>query len=606
MPGPPSTRPSNKTKHTALVAKKITQSRHPTEEVQAEKREKGQEKARKSAKQTAGKLKAARPTCMREPVGEETGANKVIRNANGKQVRIVYEEVVDDNEAEETEGQTQTKLDSNDPQDIVKSDLSGSKYQKSASETEDEDKVKLEDDKPDTMIVQKKGKKPKPGVLLRNKVCFIRDKDTVINDESDSITTSNLKRKATSDSHRSLVPKKAKEVIPTGVYSNWDKGNSLLPKSSHHNSQAGPRSVASSFSSQTTTSHGATSSNDSDAEMVSAPEDSSAFEEGGIESGDDSIEREVSIKQPIASKSAKGFCFRSIAKVEPIEDGPIFRKVGKRPTLDQIPCEAVQQFEYIKVITFDTAGSQDVWVSLPDVKLAKIWNLLLADKYPVSTDRRSGDPFAQFGDVKKLMNRSISNWINGFARRAIKVLDADEQRDLTTKEQHARFVSEMLGEPDQLYKRRPFLWKTTDKRRACSSANVNDIHTISTKPRGALMYAVQAVHRALLFSVTGEFKPPKGGKEFHFSQVNWGNIPTETVEADGKKKRKLTKRASIFKVTIQNLSDRHWEAILEGATEYLGKKAVILTRTHDDNIIVSNDGDDHVKGGLLFNPMFAG
>ncbi|KAF8151396.1 hypothetical protein B0H34DRAFT_727514, partial [Crassisporium funariophilum] len=52
MPGPPSTRPSNKTKHTALVAKKKTQSRRPTEEEQ--------EKARKLAKQTAGKLEAAR------------------------------------------------------------------------------------------------------------------------------------------------------------------------------------------------------------------------------------------------------------------------------------------------------------------------------------------------------------------------------------------------------------------------------------------------------------------------------------------------------------------------------------------------------------------
>lgn len=87
--------------------------------------------------------------------------------------------------------------------------------------------------------------------------------------------------------------------------------------------------------------------------------------------------------------------------------------------------------------------------------------------------------------------------------------------------------------------------------------------------------------------------------------MNWGNIPTETVEADGKKKRKLTKHANIFKASIQNLSDKHWEAILKGAREYLGKKAVVLARPHDDDIIVSDDGDDHVKGGLLFDPMFA-
>lgn len=62
------------------------------------------------------------------------------------------------------------------------------------------------------------------------------------------------------------------------------------------------------------------------------------------------------------------------------------------------------------------------------------------------------------------MNRSVSNWINGFARGAIKALDAEyEQRDLITKEQRAKFVSHMLGERDQFHKRRPFLWKTTDE-----------------------------------------------------------------------------------------------------------------------------------------------
>jgi len=40
MPGPAATRPSNKNKHTALEAKKVTQSRRPTQEVQAEKRAK--------------------------------------------------------------------------------------------------------------------------------------------------------------------------------------------------------------------------------------------------------------------------------------------------------------------------------------------------------------------------------------------------------------------------------------------------------------------------------------------------------------------------------------------------------------------------------------
>ena len=60
MPGPTATRPSNKNKHTALEAKKVTQSRRPTQEVQAEKRAKEQEKIQKEGKKKAGQIKAAR------------------------------------------------------------------------------------------------------------------------------------------------------------------------------------------------------------------------------------------------------------------------------------------------------------------------------------------------------------------------------------------------------------------------------------------------------------------------------------------------------------------------------------------------------------------
>jgi len=60
MPGPAATRPSNKNKHTALEAKKVTQSRQPTQEVQAEKRAKEQEKIKKEGKKKAGQIEAAR------------------------------------------------------------------------------------------------------------------------------------------------------------------------------------------------------------------------------------------------------------------------------------------------------------------------------------------------------------------------------------------------------------------------------------------------------------------------------------------------------------------------------------------------------------------
>ena len=63
-----------------------------------------------------------------------------------------------------------------------------------------------------------------------------------------------------------------------------------------------------------------------------------------------------------------------------------------------------QQFDYIKVILFDMAGNGDVWVALTNEQLASIWNLLLEDKYPVSTNHHDGDTFTLFLDVKKLVS----------------------------------------------------------------------------------------------------------------------------------------------------------------------------------------------------------
>ena len=78
----------------------------------------------------------------------------------------------------------------------------------------------------------------------------------------------------------------------------------------------------------------------------------------------------------------------------------------------------------------------------------------------------------------------------------------------------------------------------------------------------------------LLFSVTGKFKKP-GGRESHFSFMNWGDISNETVGADRKQIWKVKKWASIFKATIVSIPDRHWAAIIEGAKEYLGRNTVV-------------------------------
>ena len=60
------------------------------------------------------------------------------------------------------------------------------------------------------------------------------------------------------------------------------------------------------------------------------------------------------------------------------------------------------------------------------------------------------------------INRSVSNWIHCIGEGTVKALEEYELCDLRTKEACAKFVGKLLGEQNQLHKRRPFLWQTTD------------------------------------------------------------------------------------------------------------------------------------------------
>jgi hypothetical protein len=83
--------------------------------------------------------------------------------------------------------------------------------------------------------------------------------------------------------------------------------------------------------------------------------------------------------------------------------------------------------------------------------------------------------------------------------------------------------------------------------------------------------------------------------------VNWGDIPTDTVEADGKKKRKLTKRASISRRRSRTFPTGIGRPFLQGRVSEEGGGGFDSTT---DDIIVSDDADDHVEGGLLFNNVW--
>ncbi|TEB25831.1 hypothetical protein FA13DRAFT_1132487 [Coprinellus micaceus] len=87
------------------------------------------------------------------------------------------------------------------------------------------------------------------------------------------------------------------------------------------------------------------------------------------------------------------------------------------------------------------------------------------------------------------------------------------------------------------------------------------------RPYGALCTVVQAVHRALEYSLSGAFAQPPG-KTGHFSEENWGDYVHQRVDKDGKTIRKSVRRATVFLPTMKSLTDGQWERIVSGAQAF--------------------------------------
>lgn len=112
------------------------------------------------------------------------------------------------------------------------------------------------------------------------------------------------------------------------------------------------------------------------------------------------------------------------------------------------------------------------------------------------------------------------------------------------------------------------------------------------------------VHRALLFSQTGELQVPKG-KDGEFSQTNWGDYEFEASSKDKNRpaKTKVKRRATIFQSRINSLSDEHWAAIMDGAHLYMGTKKSSITK---EKIREKTEGmsDEDEDNTMLVDPMF--
>lgn len=103
------------------------------------------------------------------------------------------------------------------------------------------------------------------------------------------------------------------------------------------------------------------------------------------------------------------------------------------------------------------------------------------------------------------------------------------------------------------------------------------------------------VHRALLYTTEGTFKPPGTKSGGSFSKVNWGDY--EAVSLQGRKS--IVKRATVFLNKIQTLKDQQWDDIFKIALENNERvKRVDSGEYSEDNSAVESNDDE------LLDPLY--
>ncbi|KAF8478815.1 hypothetical protein F5888DRAFT_1642543, partial [Russula emetica] len=249
------------------------------------------------------------------------------------------------------------------------------------------------------------------------------------------------------------------------------------------------------------------------------------------------------------------------------------------------------------------------------------------DDHPIASGDVKGVVFLA---VKGLVKRGISMWLHKFSMAAEKALVAEfERQHITTTEERANFVRYLLGDVDDISsKRRLFLWKSAyDRCEDSDSPDLNRLqglfqgrlvaqtfleHILATtgidkesrvneRPIGALITSIQAmrtpllyiVHRALLYSMEGTFKPPQS-KSGAFSKANWGDYDVLSPRGAAI----TVKRASVFLKKIQGLKDQQWDDIYKTAREIHAKR---VNSTEDDDEGGESDTSDDDE---LLDPLY--
>ncbi|KAF8274734.1 hypothetical protein EI94DRAFT_1794040 [Lactarius quietus] len=181
-------------------------------------------------------------------------------------------------------------------------------------------------------------------------------------------------------------------------------------------------------------------------------------------------------------------------------------------------------------------------------------------------------------------------------------------------EERAKFTQNLLGDMEDMSdKKCPFIWESAYDEPSAQQEGIfqgwlvmqtffehiqviNSVDTnicVQEKPIGALIYSIQAVHCALLYSVTRTLKLPMDKKSAKFSKTNWGDHTLVTPHGE-----MVIKCASIFLSKISTLKDLQWDNIFNKVLAFQVTIRKQCTMAREAEVVqvgevVESDSDDH-------------
>ncbi|KAF8258244.1 hypothetical protein EI94DRAFT_1815782 [Lactarius quietus] len=498
---------------------------------------------------------------------------------------------------------------------------SGSEYKgggdKSNSESDAVNVIEepdLEDEEPDTNIRWKVGKKQKKGLVARDQISAAV---MAINDE----LSPRLDSESDYDPLKVAAPKTPSSKLSktsrprSGLVTNWQKVPRIRPQASvpsqssgiSVNSEVDSDSMVNTptWSHHTSSGTGTGSQRDRHVNQPSSRATSSDV---------DTLSYGYGMLHSILSVQCTPYIMfpQLITKIQDIHSAPSPRanaanksQKKKEISYESLPQGTKHQFKtQIIPIALDTTGTLKPWNAPSDESIIEIWNLVFGDKYPLNDGDNECYHFIVAQTLVSTLiyhpqhtsssatvrvhysdQHAISSWVHKFADIAEKALVNEFARQgLQTREERAALVQTLLGDADNMSdKKHPFIWESAyDDPSARPEGifqgqliartffeHVQVINTVDAsyqvqeKPIGALIYAIQAVHHALLYSVTGALELPTDKKSAEFSKTNWGDYTLVTPRGE-----KVVKRTSVFLNKISTLKDQQWDDIFEKAIAF--------------------------------------